>query len=297
MNEIIGIINNAYTGYWNYLVGEITTPSWHNYFYWLIGISVAVYALEVFMPWRKGQARIREDFWLDAWYMFFNFFVFSLIGYAAVSDVVVYIVRSVVTSATGITDFSWIDVRALPGWSQLLILFVARDFIQWNVHRLLHAHPRLWEFHKVHHSVEQMGFAAHLRYHWMETIVYRGIEYLPLSFFGFGLTDFFAVHIVALAIGHLNHANFDLPIGPLRYIFNSPQMHIWHHAKELPSGRNGVNYGISLSVWDWLFGQAYMPRNGRDIALGFANVESYPRGFFRQMIEPFRSRQRTTETN
>jgi sterol desaturase/sphingolipid hydroxylase (fatty acid hydroxylase superfamily) len=294
MTDILTIVANAYTGYWNYLVSEITTPSWHNYFYWLIGLSAVVYALELIVPWRKGQARIRQDFWLDAWYMFFNFFAFSLIGYAAVSDVVVHLMRSAVTSVTGITDYSWIDVSALPGWSQLLILFVARDFIQWNVHRLLHAHPRLWEFHKVHHSVEQMGFAAHLRYHWMETIVYRGIEYLPLSFFGFGLTDFFAVHIVALAIGHLNHANVHLPIGPLRYLVNSPQMHIWHHAKELPPGRNGVNYGISLSVWDWLFGEAYMPSNGRDIALGFEQVESYPHGFFRQMIEPFRRRQRTT---
>ncbi len=30
-------------------------------------------------------------------------------------------------------------------------------------HLLGHKVPILWEFHKVHHSVEQMGFAAHLR--------------------------------------------------------------------------------------------------------------------------------------
>jgi len=250
-----------------------------------------VWSLEIVMPWRKGQPRIRTDFWIDAWYMFFNFFVFSLIGYAALSDVVVYALRSGITMATGIADFSWIDVRQLPGWSQLLILFVVRDFIQWNVHRLLHAAPRLWEVHKVHHSVEQMGFAAHLRYHWGETMVYRTIEYLPLSLFGFGLTDFFAVHILALAIGHLNHANFDLPIGPLRYVFNSPQMHIWHHAKHLPAGVKGVNYGISLSCWDWLFGQAYIPSNGRDIPLGFDHIEQYPRGFFKQLLAPFQPRQ------
>ncbi|MCX6140451.1 MAG: sterol desaturase family protein, partial [Candidatus Kapabacteria bacterium] len=162
------------------------------------------------------------------------------------------------------------------------------DFIPCNVHRLLHASPRLWEFHKVHHSVEQMGFAAHLRYHWMETIVYRTIEYLPLAFFGFGLTDFFLVHIFALAVGHLNHANFELPIGPLRYVFNSPQMHIWHHAKDLPAGRKSVNYGITLSIWDWMFGEAYMPESGRDIPLGFEGVESYPHSFWSQLVAPFK---------
>lgn len=288
MDTILNIVANAYSSYANYLWTEITTPSWHNYFWWLIGLSLAVWTLEIVMPWRKGQPKIRRDFWLDAWYMFFNFFVFSLIGYAAVSDVVVHFLRSGVTAITGITSFEWIDVRALPGWSQLLILFVARDFIQWNVHRLLHASPRLWEFHKVHHSVEQMGFAAHLRYHWMETIVYRTIEYLPLAFFGFGLQDFFAVHIFALTIGHINHANFELPIGPLKYLFNSPQMHIWHHAKDLPAGRKSVNYGISLSLWDWLFGQAYIPESGRDIPLGFEGVESYPHSFWSQLVAPFK---------
>ncbi len=287
METITDLVIRSYSGYWNYLVHEISHPTWHNYFYWLLGLSVAVWLLEICFPWRTNQGRIRKDFWLDVWYMFFNFFVFSLIGYAALSDVVVYGVRWAVTSVTGITDYSWIDVRGLPGWSQLLILFVARDFIQWNVHRLLHAHPRLWEFHKVHHSVEEMGFAAHLRYHWMETLVYRSIEYIPLSFFGFGLTDFFAVHIVALAIGHLNHANIRLPLGPLVYIVNSPQMHIWHHAKDLPSGSTGVNFGISLSVWDWIFGKAYIPSSGKNIPLGFDGVDRYPSGFFSQMMQPF----------
>ncbi|MBC8125081.1 MAG: sterol desaturase family protein [Candidatus Kapabacteria bacterium] len=288
MNEILSIVANAYTGYARYLVHEITTPSWHNYFWWLIGISLLVWTLEIFVPWRKGQPIIRRDFWLDGWYMFFNFFVFSLIAYAAVSDVAVYLIRSAVTSITGITSFEWIDVRGLPGWLQLVILFLARDFIQWNIHRLLHAYPWLWEFHKVHHSVEQMGFAAHLRFHWMETIVYRTIEYVPLAFFGFGLQDFFAVHIFALAVGHLNHANIALPIGPLKYIFNTPQMHIWHHARYLPPGRKGVNYGLTLSIWDWMFGQAYMPKNGRDIPLGFEGDVAYPHSFWSQMKAPFK---------
>ncbi len=290
MSEVLAIIQNAYTGYARYLWHEITNPSWNNYFYWLIGISAAVWLLEYIRPWRKDQNIIRQDFWLDGWYMFFNFFVFSLIGYAAVSNVVVHLVRSGAANMLGIREFDIIDVRGLPWWSQLLLLFVLRDFIQWNIHRLLHASPTLWQFHKLHHSVEQMGFAAHLRFHWMETVIYRVIEYLPLALIGFGLKDFFAVHIVALSIGHLNHANISLPLGPLKYVFNSPDMHIWHHAKELPAGVKGVNYGLSLSVWDYVFGTAHVPRSGRDIKLGFENVEQYPKSFGQQMVEPFRRR-------
>jgi hypothetical protein len=77
------------------------------------------------------------------------------------------------------------------------------------------------------------------------------------------------------------------PMGPLKYILNSPQMHIWHHSYDLPPGKNGVNYGITLSVWDWLFGEAYIPSDGRDIVLGFTGVEQYPHSFVAQNIEPF----------
>ena len=98
-------------------------------------------------------------------------------------------------------------MRYWPMWGILLTGFFVRDFVQWWTHRLLHRFNRLWEYHKVHHSVREMGFAAHLRYHWMETIVYRTIEYLPLALLGIGLYDFFIIHIFTLAVGHYNHSN------------------------------------------------------------------------------------------
>jgi sterol desaturase/sphingolipid hydroxylase (fatty acid hydroxylase superfamily) len=167
---------------------------------------------------------------------------------------------------------------------------VIRDFIQWWTHRLLHQFDFLWEFHKVHHSVQQMGFAAHLRYHWMETVVYRSIEYLPLAMIGFGIDDFIIVHIFTLAVGHFNHSNLKLNLGPLKYIFNNPQMHIWHHAEHLPPDRlKGVNFGLTLSVWDYIWGTNYIPYDGRDIKLGFPGVERFPKSFWKQVTHGFES--------
>ncbi|MFZ4634245.1 MAG: sterol desaturase family protein [Saprospiraceae bacterium] len=288
MNTYTDVFWNSFSGYARYFFHEVMHPHWGNYFYWLLAISLLVYVLELLFPWRKNQPKIRQDFWLDAFYMFFNFFLFSLIGYAALSDVVVKAFNDFLASAFGIQNLVAIRVAGLPYWAQLLILFVVRDFVQWNVHRLLHRVPALWKFHQVHHSVQQMGFAAHLRYHFMETIVYRSLEYLPLAMIGFGIQDFILVHLFALTIGHLNHANIYLPLGPLQYVFNSPQMHIWHHSKTLPEGRYGVNYGITLSVWDYLFGTVWMPGNGRDIELGFNKIEQYPHGFWGQVFKPFR---------
>jgi sterol desaturase/sphingolipid hydroxylase (fatty acid hydroxylase superfamily) len=287
MDKYWQIFTNAFTGYAAYLWNEVLHPHWGNYFYWLIAISAIVYALELLFPWRKNQSAVREDFWLDMFYMFFNFFLFGLVGYAAISNVVSQAFNDLLANVFGIRNLVAIQVAGLPRWSQLLILFLVRDFVQWNTHIILHRVPFLWEVHKVHHSVREMGFAAHLRYHFGETLVYRSIEYLPLAMIGFGIQDFILVHLFTILIGHLNHANLKLPIGPLRYVLNNPQMHIWHHAKDIPPGRYGINYGISLSIWDHLFGTAWMPGDGRDIKLGFDEVDTYPHGFLSQMIKPF----------
>jgi sterol desaturase/sphingolipid hydroxylase (fatty acid hydroxylase superfamily) len=64
-------------------------------------------------------------------------------------------------------------------------------------------------------------------------------------------------------------------------------MHIWHHAKELPeTTKYGVNYGITLSLWDYLFKTNYIPYNGRDIALGFEGDDNFPKDFINQELYP-----------
>lgn len=288
MEEYWNIAINSYYGYAEYLWKEITNPSWHNYFYWLLGLSSFFFIVELVSPWRKNQPKFRKDFWLDFFYMFFNFFLFSLIIYNALSNIVVNLFTDGL-SAIGIENLVAFKVMSWPTWAHLVIGFILRDFIQWWTHRLLHRVPWLWEFHKVHHSVEQMGFAAHLRYHWMENVIYRTIEYIPLALIGIGLRDFFIIHLITLAIGHWNHSNIRLNIGFFKYIFNNPQMHIWHHAYELPKDHPyGVNYGISLSLWDYLFKTDYIPHDGRDIKLGFPNVEEFPHSFFKQVMYGFK---------
>ncbi len=275
---------DGYRGYANYLWHEVTHPHWRNYVYWLLAVSLFFFALELLRPWRRDQPRLRKDFWLDAFYMFFNFFLFSLLIYNAASDVVVSAFNDLLASF-GVRNLVALEIGSWPVWAQLFTLFLVRDFVQWNVHRLLHRVPALWEFHKVHHSVEQMGFAAHLRYHWMENVVYRSLEYLPLATIGFGIDDFFIVHLFTLTVGHFNHSNFKLELGPLKYLFNNPQMHIWHHAKHLPPEHpHGANFGLTLSLWDYLFGSAWMPKDGRDVELGFPGVESFPHGFVGQNL-------------
>jgi sterol desaturase/sphingolipid hydroxylase (fatty acid hydroxylase superfamily) len=287
LNHFWNIITTSYTGAWNYFWFQITHPNWHNYFYWLIGISLAVTILEFKFPWRKEQKIFRNDFWLDIFYLFFNFFFFSIIIYAALSNIVVDFYTQIL-GGFGMKNQVAFHFEKLPILLQFILMFILKDFIQWNIHRLLHKVPILWKFHKVHHSTQFMSWLGHFRFHWMESIIYKTLEYIPIAFFGFSIEDFFILHIIAISIGHLNHANLSWTYGPFKYIFNNPVMHLWHHALEVPDGKTGVNFGLSLSIWDYLFKTAHIPHSSSNIPLGFEGIDEYPKTGFDQMKAPFR---------
>ena len=265
--DYIDIFLGAYESTARYLWKTVSTPfpsGKINGFYFLIFISLLVWGLEIILPWRKKQAIFRKDFWQDSFYMFFNFYLFGLLIYAALSSVSVQLFTDLLTPL-GYESGHLIDFSDLPwGWELLIFFFIA-DFVQWIVHIVLHRIPFLWKFHKVHHSVKEMGFAAHLRYHFFETFIYQSFKYISLvMIFGFSLENAFIVYSLTVLIGHLNHANLNISYGPLKYLLNNPKMHIWHHAKELPeSHKHGMNFGISLSCWDYIFGTNYIPSDGR----------------------------------
>ncbi|WP_425657067.1 sterol desaturase family protein [Tenacibaculum ascidiaceicola] len=290
MDKYIDIIKNSYTGYWNYIKQSVLMElNWENYFYGLIIISLVVWALEIIFPWRKNQPLFRKDFWLDTFYMFFNFFLLNLIVLIALSNTAEQLFNDILgLVGLSVTSFQLFDINTFPYWARITVFFIIIDFVQWFTHTLLHRYEFLWNFHKVHHSVKQMGFAAHLRYHWMEPVVYNSMKYIPLAIMGgFTAQDVAIVHFFNITIGHLNHANINWDYGWLKYILNNPRMHIWHHAKELPPERRmGVNFGITLSIWDYVFKTNYIPYNGRDIELGFDGDEKFPKDFIHQELYP-----------
>ncbi len=287
MNSYFNTFIRSFVEYFNYLKHEILFPGWDNYFYGLCIISLIVWGLELIFPWRKSQPIFRKDFWLDAFYLVFNFFLLNLILLVAVSNTTAQLVHDFfLLFNINITSYRIAAINDLPKPIALVLFFVISDFLQWNTHRLLHKLPFLWKVHKLHHAVKQMGFAAHFRYHWLEPVVYKAILYIPLMLLGgFDVADVFIVHFIAITIGHLNHANIGWDYGWFKYIFNNPKMHIWHHSKNIPA-KTGANFGISLSIWDFIFKTNYVPSNGRDNELGFDDDHEYPKHFIQQELYP-----------
>jgi sterol desaturase/sphingolipid hydroxylase (fatty acid hydroxylase superfamily) len=286
MNSIFNTFSESLLGTLNWTLNSIgfQVPWYTNYFWGLLLLSFMIWGLEIAFPWRKKQGVFRKDFWLDAFYMFFNFFLFSI----AISGF--YDLIQLFFSSLGIsnTRFVLLDLSELPSGIQLLIFFVVLDFVQWTTHILLHKIPVFWKFHQIHHSVKEMGFAAHLRYHWMENLLYKPLKTFGVMILGgFEPEQAYIVHFIAITIGHLNHANIKLSWGPLKYILNNPIMHLYHHAYDLPRGKFGVNFGISLSLWDYLFHTDHVPDINGEIKLGFPGDEKLSPNFINQLGHGF----------
>jgi sterol desaturase/sphingolipid hydroxylase (fatty acid hydroxylase superfamily) len=289
--DSITVFVNSFLGTLNWTLNSILfkVPWYTNYFWGLIVISLVVWGLELLFPWRKDQKVFRKDFWLDCVYMFFNFFLFSI----AISGFYELFQSFFVSIGLNADRLTLVDLSSYAVWLQLIIFFITLDFVQWVTHIMLHKIPLLWQFHKIHHSVKEMGFAAHLRYHWMENLLYKPLKTFGVMILGgFEPEQAYIVHFIAITIGHLNHANIKVSWGPLKYLINNPIMHLYHHAYELPKGKFGVNFGISLSLWDYLFKTHHVPTPDGTVKLGFPGDEELPSGFVKQLTFGFKQLQK-----
>jgi sterol desaturase/sphingolipid hydroxylase (fatty acid hydroxylase superfamily) len=257
-----------------------------TYVTWLLIASVLFVLLERLRPARKEQGVVRPQLLNDLLYVGFNGHVFSLLTAGLVAWFATR-TNGVLEAVSLLPERGWLSER--PFWLQFVIFLLISDLLQWSVHNLLHRVPFLWNFHKVHHSIHRMDWAGAMRFHWMEIVVYRSLQYIPLLYLGGDPEPLLVVYVFGTFWGHFNHANLDLGIGPLAYVFNSPRMHLWHHDAS-DEGGTAKNFGIVLSLWDWLFGTAYWPRDRSPARIGYPGDEEIPRNWLAQLAFPLARR-------
>ncbi len=257
-----------------------------QYYFWLVGVSLIVFVLERLFTWRKNQKILRKGIGQDLFWLIFNGHYLGLI-LSMVTGHLVQGVNAVFSEAGLPVPESLALMRGTPLWLQAITFFLLKDFLEWNIHRLLHRTPWLWEFHKLHHSIEELDWIGNFRFHWGEVVVYKTLSYLPLVVLGVDWRVLLVIAVFGTLVQDLNHANIRVDWGPLRFVFNSPMMHVWHHDVEL-HGKGGQNFGIVLSVWDWLLGTVYWPRDAdQPQKLGFEGMLRYPRGLIPRFAYPF----------
>ena len=154
------------------------------------------------------------------------------------------------------------------------------------MHNWLHRVPWLWEFHKLHHSIKQLDWIGNIRFHWMGIVIYRGLTYLPLIVLGVNSAVILWIAVFTTLIGYVNHSNLELDWGPFRFVLNSPRLHV-RHLDVINHKKSGQNFGIIFSLWDFLFGTAYLPKEEQPLRLGFENMEKFPAHLLSRLVYPF----------
>lgn len=261
---------------------------------WLLPmwIVLGLFACEFVFPMRSGQHKRRPGVALDVFYFFFNWMLLWVVFGTAVLAVTRTFFDGVMWEVFGREREPLISLAGMQLWARYALMLVVIDLLAWAGHWTLHRFDFLWRFHKVHHSALVLDVWNASRLHWIEKLYYPIFYMIPMAIIGWPTGDVLGVVFFGSLLGNVlscyTHTNLRIPIGPLKYLFNSPQMHIWHHALEIDTRRN-VNYGDALSCWDWMFGTAYMPEHRGEIPLGFEGVEAYPTTFWGQFVAPFRN--------
>lgn len=207
-------------------------------------------------------------------------------------------VLSLSFSVLATRNIPWIVLPAsggVPRWAATAVIFVAMDACNWLAHLANHRIRPMWRFHELHHSQEDMSVLTVFRTHPLIHVSYL-IALVPaiVLLANGALTT--ALLVAYGAMVALAHSNTNLGFGPLERIFVSPNFHRIHHRLD---GRQDVNLGFALTVWDQLFGSAVFPTEatiradtglpGRPLAVEQAGVRPrHLRVFAAQLVGPFR---------
>jgi sterol desaturase/sphingolipid hydroxylase (fatty acid hydroxylase superfamily) len=191
-------------------------------------------------------------------------------------------------------------IPALPRWGAIAAIFVAMDAMNWSAHLANHKSRMLWRFHELHHSQEDMNALTVFRTHPLIHVSYL-IALIP----GVVLVANGALPTMLLVayggVVAFAHSNTNLGFGPLGRIFVSPNFHRQHHRLD---GRQDVNLGFALSIWDQLSRRAVFPTEetirvdtglpGRPLVVEQGGERPHHLSVFaRQLVAPFRPMDRT----
>ncbi len=176
------------------------------------------------------------------------------------------------------------------GWpllAQLPLALLVAEAASYAIHRSLHE-SRLWPLHAVHHCSPRMYFLLVTRKHPIQAFITYGGRLSVLWLLGVGPELLALYTAVTTTNGYVQHSNIRMRFGPLNWIFATPELHRWHHSREV--AESNANYGDVLIVWDWLFGTRILPEGGERLhrGLGLPEGIEVDQTYWGHLALPFR---------
>ncbi len=239
----------------------------------LFGWIAFMITWERISPYRKGLPFFREGFWVDlVWYTLIQSFFLKILIFE-------YIIGPIEK------HYSWKGISFMadwPLWAQVTFFVVTHDLYIYLFHRFQHSSKFFWRTHEAHHSGKQVDFMAGSRSHAVEIIINQTIEFGPIILLLGPLSPVIPIKAMLDAtLGMFIHANINVKLGKLKYLINSPELHLWHHANYQEVFH--ANFSTKFAIWDYMFGTVYFPEHKPgDKPENWGLYYDYPKDYFAQ---------------
>lgn len=242
----------------------------------LANIVILVCAERLF-PYRKDWQSNHQDIITDLLHNLLNSYAFREV--CKISLIAMLLPLTAAIAAHG----SWWP-HQWPLWLQVALTLAAAELGYYWIHRFSHEKPDLWPFHAIHHSAPRLYWLNAGREHPIGVALFYIAGALPLIILGAPAEALLFFYVIEAVHGQFQHCNVRLILGPLNRIFSSADLHRWHHSDCISEANN--NYGLTLSIWDSVFGTRYLP-TGREVThIGLSGMPNFPQSFGQQMLAP-----------
>lgn len=144
---------------------------------------------------------------------------------------------------------------AFPGFVAVAASVLLLDLLSYARHRLFHAIPWCWRFHRVHHSDQDVDWSTGVRFHPFEAVVTASLRVLFVVILGAPAVAVLIFELLTAATAPFQHGNVVLPEAAdrwLRRLLVTPDMHRVHHS--VIRRETDSNFGVVFPWWDRLLG-------------------------------------------
>lgn len=177
--------------------------------------------------------------------------VFNSIIYRVVAAVpLIMLVEGLHKKGWGIVG--WLG---LSGWVEIAATIVVFDLFDYGWHRINHAVPFLWRFHRGHHYDTHVDVSTSLRFHIGELLLSGLMKSLWIIVWGPSVLGFALFETGITAYAQFHHSNIDFSNRwekMIRWVHMTPRLHAAHHTVSLRT--RDANYSTIFLIWDRLFG-------------------------------------------
>lgn len=262
---------------------DISITQSHLYLFLIYFAPVLYSALCVYL---MERFQTLYDFWRPEWkeniasdvglFVLNNFIlraeIFVALGMAAVAGLASHLI------GIGLWPTEW------PLVFQVVLFLVLAEFMSYWLHRLEHEQYFLWRIHCVHHNPNKYYWFNGTRFHYIDIILLPLFSNIPAVILGAEMQVIYLATTFSVMHGFWQHCNARVHFGWLNYIVASPELHRWHHSKDMTLANN--NYGSNLIIWDLVFGTWLLPN--KEINPKQIGVKDMPAdGVLKQILMPF----------